>query len=242
MFITAIRTNAPALLCNSNSIARQPDSRHISAAMRILLADDHDLVRDSIEEFLKRLDRDVEVLHASTLPQALDLARQKDSALDAILLDLRMPGMNGLAGLKAMCAACATVPVVIISGETDPDTVRGALQAGAAGFLPKTMRGTAMLGAMRLILSGERYVPDLVVAERAESGSGASSGAFSGLTQREREVMSLLVQGLPNKEISQRLKIEVVTVALHLRSIYRKLGVSSRTQAVRLAMQQGWDG
>jgi two-component system, NarL family, nitrate/nitrite response regulator NarL len=210
-------------------------------AMRILLADDHDLVRDSIEEFLKRLDRDVQVLHAATLPQALELARQ-DVPLDAILLDLRMPGMNGLAGLKAMRMTRAGVPVVVISGETDPDTVRGALQAGAAGFLPKTMRGTAMLSALRLILSGERYVPDLVVATSGEPASVGPSGAgFPGLTQREREVMSLLVQGLPNKEIGQRLKIEVVTVALHLRSIYRKLGVSSRTQAVRLAMQQGWD-
>jgi two-component system, NarL family, nitrate/nitrite response regulator NarL len=209
--------------------------------MRILLADDHDLVRDSIEEFLKRLDRDVQVLHAATLPQALELARQ-DVPLDAILLDLRMPGMNGLAGLKAMRMTRAGVPVVVISGETDPDTVRGALQAGAAGFLPKTMRGTAMLSALRLILSGERYVPDLVVATSGEPASVGPRGAgFPGLTQREREVMSLLVQGLPNKEIGQRLKIEVVTVALHLRSIYRKLGVSSRTQAVRLAMQQGWD-
>ena len=209
--------------------------------MRILLADDHDLVRDSIEEFLKRLDREVQVLHAATLPQALELVQQ-DIPLDAILLDLRMPGMNGFAGLKAMRAARADVPVVVISGETDPDTVRGALQAGAAGFLPKTMRGTAMLSALRLILSGERYVPDLVVASSGEPMSAAPSGAgFAGLTQRERDVMSLLVQGLPNKEIGQRLKIEVVTVALHLRSIYRKLGVSSRTQAVRLAMQQGWD-
>ena len=209
--------------------------------MRILLADDHDLVRDSIEEFLKRLDREVQVLHAATLPQALELVQQ-DIPLDAILLDLRMPGMNGLAGLKAMRAARAGVPVVVISGETDPDTVRGALQAGAAGFLPKTMRGTAMLSALRLILSGERYVPDLVVAAGGESVPAGPSGSdFAGLTQREREVMSLLVQGLPNKEIGQRLKIEVVTVALHLRSIYRKLGVSSRTQAVRLAMQQGWD-
>jgi len=210
--------------------------------MRILLADDHDLVRDSIEEFLKRLDHDVQVLHAGTLPQALELARQ-NSELDAILLDLRMPGMNGLAGLKAMRAIRADVPVAILSGEVDPDTIRGALQAGAAGFLPKTMRATAMLGAMRLILAGERYVPELLVADRAEAaGAPPAAAGGSRLTQREREVIGLLAQGLSNKEIGQRLKIEVVTVALHLRSIYRKFGVSSRTQAVRRALQQGWDG
>jgi DNA-binding NarL/FixJ family response regulator len=211
--------------------------------MRILLADDHDLVRDTIEEFLKRLSDDVQVLHAATLPQALELAG-RNADLDVVLLDLRMPGMNGLAGLKAVQAACAAVPVVVLSGDTSPHTVREVLQAGAAGFLPKTMRGTAMLNALRLILSGERYVPDLVLAEAAAAPREAPpDGAnMPSLTQREREVMGLLVRGLSNKEIGQRLDIEVVTVALHLRSIYRKLGVSSRTQAVRLALQQGWGG
>jgi DNA-binding NarL/FixJ family response regulator len=209
--------------------------------MRILLADDHDLIRDTIEEFLKRLDKDLHVLHAATLSQALDQVRKAD-ALDLVLLDLRMPGMNGLAGLKSVQAVTG-VPVVILSGETNPDTIRTALQAGAAGFLPKTMRGTAMLNALRLILAGERYVPDILVAGQhtpAEDSAGSGPGPAS-LTQREREVMGLLVQGLSNKEIGHRLGIEVVTVALHLRSTYRKLGVSSRTQAVRMAMEQGWN-
>ena len=209
--------------------------------MRILLADDHDLIRDTIEEFLKRLDKDLHVLHAATLPQALDHVRRPD-ALDLVLLDLRMPGMNGLAGLKSMQALTA-VPIVILSGETNPDTIRNALQAGAAGFLPKTMRGTAMLNALRLILAGERYIPDIMVAGQpapAEESAGGGPGPGS-LTPREREVMGLLVQGLSNKEIGHRLGIEVVTVALHLRSIYRKLGVTSRTQAVRMAMEQGWN-
>jgi len=210
--------------------------------MRILLADDHDLIRDTIEEFLKRLGKDLHVLHAATLSQALDLIRKTES-LDLVLLDLRMPGMNGLAGMKSVQAARAGVPIVILSGETNPDTIRNALQAGAAGFLPKTMRGTAMLNALRLILAGERYVPDiLVTGQPASAEDSASAGsAPASLTQREREVVGLLVQGLSNKEIGHRLGIEVVTVALHLRSIYRKLGVTSRTQAVRLAMEQGWN-
>jgi len=210
--------------------------------MRIVLADDHDLIRDTIEEFLKRLDKDLHVLHAATLSQALDLIRKAD-ALDLVLLDLRMPGMNGLAGLKSVQAARAGVPIVILSAETNPDTIRNALQAGAAGFLPKTMRGTAMLTALRLILAGERYVPDILVTGQpapADETTGRGPAPTS-LTQREREVVGLLVQGLSNKEIGHRLGIEVVTVALHLRSVYRKLGVTSRTQAVRLAMEQGWN-
>ena len=207
--------------------------------MRILLADDHDLIRDTIEEFLKRLDKDLQVLHAATLPQALDVIRKAD-ALDLVLLDLRMPGMNGLAGLKSVQAARAGVPIVILSGETNPDTIRNALQAGAAGYLPKTMRGTAMLNALRLILAGERYVPDILVAGPPAPAEEGAGGGPASLTQREREVMGLLVQGLSNKEIGHRLGIEVVTVALHLRSTYRKLGVASRTQAMRLVMEQGW--
>jgi two-component system nitrate/nitrite response regulator NarL len=208
--------------------------------MRILLADDHDLVRDTIEEFLKRLAEDLQVHHAATLPQTLEVVR-KVGDLDLILLDLRMPGMNGLAGLKAVQAECGSVPVVILSGETDPETIRNALQAGAAGFVPKTMRGTTLLNALRLVLAGERYVPDILLSEPAgPTDAGAVDQGLASLTRRERDVMRLLVEGMPNKEIGRRLKIEVVTVALHLRSIYRKLGVSSRTQAVRMALEQGW--
>jgi two-component system, NarL family, nitrate/nitrite response regulator NarL len=208
--------------------------------MRILLADDHDLVRDTIEEFLKRLAEDLQVHHAATLPQTLEVVR-KAGDLDLILLDLRMPGMNGLAGLKAVQAESGSVPVVILSGETDPETIRNALQAGAAGFVPKTMRGTTLLNALRLVLAGERYVPDILLSEPAgTTDAGAGDHGLASLTRRERDVMRLLVEGMPNKEIGRRLKIEVVTVALHLRSIYRKLGVSSRTQAVRMALEQGW--
>jgi two-component system, NarL family, nitrate/nitrite response regulator NarL len=208
--------------------------------MRILLADDHDLVRDTIEEFLKRLAEDLQVHHAATLSQALDVVRRA-ADLDLILLDLRMPGMNGLAGLKSVQAESGSVPVVILSGETDPEMIRNALQAGAAGFVPKTMRGTTLLNALRLVLAGERYIPDILLAEPPADAAGADGDqGLASLTRRERDVMRLLVEGLPNKEIGRRLKIEVVTVALHLRSIYRKLGVSSRTQAVRMALEQGW--
>ncbi|MCI0430087.1 MAG: response regulator transcription factor [Rhodospirillales bacterium] len=209
--------------------------------MKILLADDHNLVRDTIERFLGQLGSDIHVLHAATLPQALKIARRGES-LDLIILDLNMPGMNGLAGLKGMQAARPGVPVAILSGEIDPHIVRSALQAGAAGFLPKTMRAAAMLDALRLIASGERFVPDIALSTDSGMSEGrpAVGGALASLTRRERDVLKLLVEGLSNKEIAHRLNIEVVTVALHLRSIYRKLGVESRTQAVRLAFKEGW--
>jgi two-component system, NarL family, nitrate/nitrite response regulator NarL len=210
--------------------------------MRILIADDHDLVRDTIEEFLKRLGDQTEVLQAATLPEAMTLVTQQTNKLDMILLDLRMPGMNGLAGLTAMRQKCPDVPVVILSGDVNPDVVRGALQAGAAGFIPKTMRGAAMLNAIRLVQSGGRYVPDVIVTNGAANLLEAGARSPKNLTPRERQVLSQLVKGQSNKEIGRALNIEEITVALHLRSVYRKLEVSTRTQAVRIALQLGWDG
>lgn len=211
-------------------------------AMQIIVADDHALVRDMLDAFLKQLDQDVRVLPAANLAQALELARTTES-LDLVLLDLRMPGMNGLAGLQSMRQQRPGVPVVILSGEINPAVIRDALQAGAAGFLPKTMRGTAMVNALRLVLSGERYVPDTALpTPGAPPPATADPGGegLAALTAREREVLALLVEGQSNKTIAGNLGIEVVTVALHLRSIYRKLGVDSRTQAVRHALQSGW--
>jgi DNA-binding NarL/FixJ family response regulator len=216
--------------------------KQATKVMRIILADDHDLIRDTLEVYLQKLDTKVEVLHAATLAQGLEAAKgAADAAL--VLLDLRMPGMNGLAGFRAMQKELPTTPIVIFSGDTNPDLIKASLQAGAAGFIPKTMRAPAMINALRLVLSGERYVPDLAMsADDAKAGrSPETGGAFSQLTPREREVLGLLVKGNSNKQIARQLKIEEITVALHLRSIYRKLNVASRTQAVRLSLQLGWE-
>lgn len=211
--------------------------------MRILLADDHDLLRDTLEVFLQRLDPEIQVVHARSFPEALERAAQA-GRLDLILLDVRMPGMNGLAGLDAMRQRYPEVPVVVMSGDVSRELVFDALGAGAAGFIPKAMGGKAMLNALQLVLSGQRYVPDIVLSSGqpwADAAPGASGGPLGRLSRRERDVMSLLTKGYSNKEIAKELRIEAVTVALHLSSIYRKLGVGNRTQAVKLAMQHGWE-
>jgi DNA-binding NarL/FixJ family response regulator len=130
------------------------------------------------------------------------------------------------------------VPVAILSGQIDPQTIREALQAGAAGYLPKTMRATGMLNALRLILDGERYVPDSALSTSTAIGGETGGAEFS---KRERDVIKQLMLGHTNKEIARDLQIEEVTVALHLRSIYRKLAVRNRTQAVRLLLERGWE-
>ena len=207
--------------------------------LHVIVADDHALIRELLERQLKELDADVRVFHAGTLQQVLELTRTTER-LDLILLDLRMPGMNGFAGLQAVRQKRPQVPVAILSGQIDPQTIREALQAGAAGYLPKTMRAAVMLDALRLILDGERYVPESALSPSAASGAGETTAAAE-FSRRERDVIKQLMLGHTNKEIARDLQIEEVTVALHLRSIYRKLAVRNRTQAVRLLMERGWE-
>lgn len=207
--------------------------------LHVIVADDHALIRELLERQLKELDADVRVYHAGTLQQVLELARTVER-LDLILLDLRMPGMNGFAGLQAVRQKRPEVPVAILSGQIDPQTIREALQAGAAGYLPKTMRATGMLNALRLILDGERYVPESALSTSAALVGGEAAGVAE-FSKRERDVIKLLLLGHTNKEIARDLQIEEVTVALHLRSIYRKLAVRNRTQAVRLLLERGWE-
>jgi two-component system, NarL family, nitrate/nitrite response regulator NarL len=205
-------------------------------AMRILLADDHDLVRDSLELLLQRLDPGLEVMHAASLPEALTRAAAEPD-VDLVMLDVNMPGMNRVAGVEAMARTLPDVPIVVISGLFTHELAIDALRAGAAGFIPKTMAGRTMLGAIELVLSGERYIPPQVIEGSVVTPAVAS--ATQSLSRREREVLQLLAGGLSNKEIARRLGVETVTVAVHLSSIYRKLGAANRTQAARIALEHG---
>ncbi|HUL05489.1 MAG TPA: response regulator transcription factor [Candidatus Acidoferrum sp.] len=207
--------------------------------LHVIVADDHALIRELLERQLKELDADVRVYHAGTLQQVLEVVGTSER-LDLILLDLRMPGMNGFAGLQAVRQRRPDVPVAILSGQIDSQTIREALQAGAAGYLPKTMRAAGMLNALRLILDGERYVPESALTASPPPAVGATSGPAE-FSKRERDVIKLLILGHTNKEIARDLRIEEVTVALHLRSIYRKLVVRNRTQAVRVLLERGWE-
>ncbi|MFQ5783875.1 MAG: response regulator [Alphaproteobacteria bacterium] len=216
--------------------------------MQILLADDHRLVRDGLKFYFDRLGPDVDVIEAETFDEALSKASELDG-LDLIILDLKMPGMNRLVGLEVMRARFPDVPVVILSGSYHRSDVINALERGAHGFIPKTLSGKAMLNALKLVISGEKYVPAVIFSEAKPGLAGARSGnvAFSDdsplqrLTPRERDVLALLTKGLSNKEIARGLEVQEVTVKVHLKGVFRKLGASNRTQAVKIAMQLGWE-
>ena len=213
--------------------------------MHLLIADDHRLVLDALHCYMTRLDPEIEVTEAYDFPQARDRVLANQS-IDLVLLDVNMPGMNGLQGLDAMRECCPDTPVVLLSGAADPALVREALRRGAAGFIPKDLSGKAMLRALELVMSGEIYVPAIVLSDGMTSpGNGAckkpgEEGPLDQLTRREGEVLSLLVEGQSNKQIAQALGLKDITVAFHLKGIFRKLGASNRTEAVIAAVRSGW--
>ena len=202
--------------------------------MKILLADDQELVRDTIASFL-RLEPGIEVEVAADLPSALSMV-QHDPGFDLILLDYMMPGMNGLAGLAAMRAARPGVPVAILSGTAPRAVAEQALAEGAAGFLPKTMSTKTLIAALRFMAAGEVYAPMAMLTER-EAPSAKLAGAQ--LTPRETEVLRLLCRGLANKEIARELDLQEVTVKLHVKTLSRKLGAKNRTHAAMIAKEAG---
>jgi DNA-binding NarL/FixJ family response regulator len=208
--------------------------------MRILLADDHHLVREAIASYLTRAASDISCVEAADFQQVRERLDQSAAAFDLIILDFHMPGMNGLAGLDEVRERLPGVPVAIMSGAMDADDAERALERGAAGVIMKNLRGTALLTALRLMAAGETYVPQAVV--NALPGRHAARLSFHNLTPRELDCIEHLVRGSPNREIAARLAISETTVKLHLNSAFKKMGARNRSDAVRIAMLQGMSG
>jgi DNA-binding NarL/FixJ family response regulator len=195
--------------------------------MRILIADDHDLVRDTVGAYLEAGQMD-EVITVPTLDDALS-AVDSGGAFDLVLLDYNMPGMNGLSGLEKMIAANSGRPVAIMSGSASRDVAQAALNAGASGFIPKTLSGKALLSAARFMASGEIYAPfEFMRGQTGETGQPQ-------LTRREMDVLRGICAGKSNKEIAQDYGLQEVTVKLHAKTLSRKLGARNRTHAAMIA-------
>jgi len=219
--------------------------------MKILIADDHNLVREGLRPFLEELDPNVEIVEAASFDQAFDIASAAQG-WDLILMDLKMPGMNAFDGLVKMYEAHKDVPVVILSGHFNRHDVLEAVERGAAGYVPKTISGSAMVNALRLVLSGEKYIPSAAFQDtpetsddspigRSAASPDATTGPLSRLSEREKEILGHLIEGNTNKEIARKLGLQEITVKVHLRNIYRKMEAANRAQAVRIALQNGWD-
>jgi len=203
--------------------------------MRVLIADDHDLLRDTLVMFLQS-QGDIETETAADLPGAHRLIASAETPFDLVLLDLNMPGMNGLDGLNATMALDGPQRVALLSGEATRDIVEQALEAGAAGFVPKTLPAKSMINAVKFMAMGEQYAPIdfMTAAEEAPAHPLAQK-----LTARELQVLKGLTEGKSNKEIARDLEVTEPTVKLHIKTLYRKVGASNRTQAALMAREAG---
>jgi two-component system nitrate/nitrite response regulator NarL len=199
----------------------------------ILIADDHDLVRDTIAAYLETVDG-FNVFTAQDLNTALDVMSGLDS-IDLLILDYNMPGMNGLQGLERACKSYPATKVALMSGVANRDVANEAMKQHARGFIPKSLSAVSFINAINFILSGERYLPfDLA----SSAPAGKNHDDFTNISAREMQTLEQLCIGLSNKEIARNLDIQVVTVKLHVKNIFSKLGVSNRTQAALFAKER----
>ena len=202
--------------------------------MRVLLADDHDLLRDALVLFLQS-QGDIETSIAADLAGACKLIETEDP-FDLVLLDLNMPGMNGLEGLKHALTLNGGQRVALLSGEATREIAEQALEAGAAGFVPKTLPAKSMINAVKFMAMGEQYAPiDFMTAV----DDPPSHPLADKLTPRELQVLKGLTEGKSNKEIARDLEITEPTVKLHMKTLYRKVGAGNRTQAALIAREAG---
>ncbi len=199
--------------------------------MKILVADDHPLIREAFRHLLGDLYPGLTVLEAGDCDGACGLIEQHPD-LDLVLLDLRLPGAGGLATLEKLRNNHPALPVVVVSALEDPATVRGALARGAMGFIPKSSSNDVMMSALRLVLSGGRYLPPEILSGDGATPVPPSSLDEVHLTDRQREVLALMLQGKSNKHICRELGLAEATVKIHVTAILRALKVTSRAQAI----------
>ena len=216
--------------------------------MKILMIDDHHLVREGMRPLLQRLadgGEAIEVLDAATFQAGLEIADAHPD-LDLVLLDLNLPDAHGMAALAQLQSRHRGVPVVVVSGEDDPALVRGLIEQGALGFIPKSSSPQVILNALRLVLSGGTYLPLEVMAAasapaRVTYGGPPSANIASRLniTPRQADVLQLLIEGKSNKQICRELDLAEGTVKNHIAAVFKALNVTTRVQAVIAASRLG---
>ena len=196
---------------------------------RFIIADDHPLFREALRQILSQDMPEVELVEAGTLDEVT--AAISENGADLILLDLKMPGVQGFSGLIYLRARFPEIPVVVVSASEEDHVIRRAMAFGASGFIPKSSSAAQMRDAMRAVLAGEVAVPEGVSLD-ADDEMDDTARRLSTLTPKQMRVLMMLREGLLNKQIAYELGVSEATIKAHVSAILQKLGVESRTQAV----------
>lgn len=217
-----------------------------SQLKRFLIVDDHPMVRDSLHALLESLESNIATDLALTMKHMQDQLRS-DSHYDFAVIDLSLPDGNGIDVIKAAKACRPDLPIIVFSGRTEQDLILRCLSLGVVGYVPKTHYNDLINQAFRMILGGQIYIPKQAVTEKNQSHYSAmrpvrqvaSDPRQLCLTERQIDVLDLILQGLPNKLICRQLNLAEGTVKVHVSAVLRALGVRNRTQAVIAAGKMG---
>lgn len=214
--------------------------------MKILVVDDHALIREALRGVLGELRPDATVLDASDCREAMRIAAESADGLELILLDLGLPDGDGFEILADLRALYPAVAIVVLSATKDRDSVTRSLDLGALGFIPKTATRAVMTSALQLVFAGGIYVPPEIlqrdqeaVATRPATPLGASPSDL-GLTERQVDVLALMMKGKSNKAICRDLDLAEATVKNHVTAVLKALKVTNRTEAVIAVAALGW--
>ena len=202
--------------------------------VKLLIVDDHPLFRDGLAALLQQASADNIVVQATSAEEALQLVDEQ--IIDAVFMDLVMPGLCGEPAIREFARRHPDVPVIVLSSSENPSDVRRVLNAGASGYIPKSATAQTVVSALTLVLSGNIYVPPLLVSAATRAADSAANGGQRSLTQltdRQVDVLKYLRDGLSNKEISAHLGIAEKTVKVHIAAIFKTLNVVNRTQAAK---------
>jgi DNA-binding NarL/FixJ family response regulator len=203
--------------------------------LKILVVEDHALVREGLLQTLRGLEEGVEAIGAQDADEALRKL-EADEDIDLILLDLMLPGTHGMGLLGALRKRFPAIPVVILSALDDADTVARAMRQGAAGFVPKSSSSQILIDGLRQVLDGEIYLPEKM-RDRPSRRTRSGVDRFE-LTPGQRRVLELLTQGKTNRQIADLLGLTEGTVKIHVSAIFKALNVTNRAQALLAASRQ----
>lgn len=210
--------------------------------MKILLADDHALFREGMHHVMRQLDSQLdwqsEILDACTFPEALSIA-EKTPGISLALLDLKMPGSDGMSAIRLFHSRYPGITIVVLSGADQREDIMGAINCGAMGFISKSSSSKEMVQALRMVLDGGTYLPPQLLRQAgANDGRSWRTGQF-GMTARQMEVLQYLGQGWSNKSIAEATGLSQGTVKVHVAAVFHILRVNNRMDAVRAGLRLG---